>query len=82
MTKRSREILLTRKHRQPGGTHDLLYILGHDHSPRRLGLAEAAVDTAPVSAQCGEAHLARATHLYSGYLNYEEALTELKARRA
>jgi Bacterial protein of unknown function (DUF922) len=26
---------------QLGGIHDLLYILGHDHSPRRLTLAEA-----------------------------------------
>ena len=29
----------------------------------------------------GEAHLARATHLYGGYLNYDAALTELEGAR-
>ena len=59
---------------QLGGIHDLLYILGHEHSPLRLSLAEAAVDTAlRLRPNAGEAHLARATHLYSGYLNYEAA---------
>src|SRR5438445_9595185 len=64
---------------QLGGIHDLLYILGHDHSPRRLGLAEAAVDAAlRLRPAAGEAHLARAANLYSGYLNYDEALKELE----
>jgi TolB-like protein len=27
-------------------THDLLYLLGHDHTPARLALAEAAIDAA------------------------------------
>ena len=67
---------------QLGGIHDLLYILGHDHSPRRLGLAEAAVETAlRLRPNAGEAHLARATHLYSGYLNYDAALAELEVAR-
>src|SRR5450432_306985 len=67
---------------QLGGIHDLLYVLGHDHSPRRLSLAEAAVDTAlRLRPNAGEAHLARATNLYSGYLNYEAALTELEIAR-
>jgi len=60
----------------------LLYILGHDHSPRRLGSAEAAVDAAlHLRPAAGEAHLARAANLYSGYLNYDEALTELELAR-
>jgi tetratricopeptide (TPR) repeat protein len=64
---------------QLGGIHDLLYILGHDHSSRRLGLAEAAVDAAlRLRPNAGEAHLARAVNLYSGYLNYDEALVELE----
>jgi TolB-like protein/Tfp pilus assembly protein PilF len=64
------------------GVHDLLYILGHDHSPRRLSLAEAAVDAAlHLRPDAGEAHLARATNLYSGYLNYDEALAELERAR-
>ncbi len=44
---------------QLGGIHDLLYLLGDDHSPRRLGLAEAAVNTAlRLRPNAGEAHLA------------------------
>src|SRR5437764_7413952 len=67
---------------QLGGIHDLLYILGHDHSPRRLGLAEAAIDGAlRLRPNAGEAHLARATNLYSAYLKYDEALSELKLAR-
>ncbi len=67
---------------QLGGIHDLLYVLGHDHSPRRLSLAEAAVETAlRLRPHAGEAHLARATHLYSGYLNYDAALAELEVAR-
>lgn len=67
---------------QLGGIHDLLYILGHDHSPRRLGLAEAAIDAAfRLRPNAGEGHLARAGNLYSGYLNYDEALTELELAR-
>jgi serine/threonine protein kinase/tetratricopeptide (TPR) repeat protein len=67
---------------QLGGIHDLLYILGHDHTPRRLGLAEAAIDAAlRLRPNAGEAHLARAAHLYSGYLNYDEALTKLEVAR-
>jgi serine/threonine protein kinase/Tfp pilus assembly protein PilF len=67
---------------QLAGIHDLLYILAHDHSPRRLALAEAAVERALLlRPNAGEAHLARATHLYSGYLNYDEALAELEVAR-
>ena len=67
---------------QLAGIHDLLYILGHDHNPRRLALAEAAIDTAlRLRPDAGEAHLARAANLYSGYLNYDEALTELELAR-
>ena len=67
---------------QLAGIHDLLYILAHDHSPRRLALAEAAVETAlRLRPNAGEAHLARATHLYSGYLNYDAALAELEVVR-
>jgi serine/threonine protein kinase/TolB-like protein/Tfp pilus assembly protein PilF len=67
---------------QLAGIHDLLYILGHDHSPRRLALAEAAVEAAlRLRPDAGEAHLARATHLYSSYLNYDAALSELELAR-
>jgi serine/threonine protein kinase/tetratricopeptide (TPR) repeat protein len=67
---------------QLGGIHDLLYILGHDHTPRRLNLAETAIDAAlRLRPNAGEAHLARATNLYCGYLNYDEALNELGLAR-
>ena len=67
---------------QLGGIHDLLYILGHDHTPRRLNLAENAIDAAlRLRLNAGEAHLARATNLYCGYLSYDAALNELERAR-
>jgi serine/threonine protein kinase len=59
--------------------HDLLYFLGHDHTPARLALAEAAIGAAfRIHPDAGEAHLARANNLYQGYLNYDAALAELE----
>src|SRR6266513_2274068 len=59
-------------------THDRLYFLGHDHTPARLALAEAAIDAAfRLHPDAGEAHLARAQNLYRGYLDYDAALAEL-----
>ena len=61
-------------------THDLLHSLGFDHTPTRLALAEAAVEKAfRLRPDAGEAHLARAEHLYRGYLDYHGALAELAA---
>jgi TolB-like protein/DNA-binding winged helix-turn-helix (wHTH) protein len=63
-------------------THDLLYFLGFDHTPRRLALAEAAIQAAlRLRPGAGEAHLARAGNLYRGYLDYEGALAELELAR-
>ena len=60
-------------------THDLLYFLGHDHTPARLALAEAAIEAAfRLHPDAGEAHLARAQNLYQGYLDYDAALAELE----
>jgi tetratricopeptide (TPR) repeat protein len=60
-------------------THDLLYFLGHDHTPARLALAEAAIEAAfRLNPDAGEAHLARAENLYRGYLDYDAALAELE----
>jgi serine/threonine protein kinase/tetratricopeptide (TPR) repeat protein len=60
-------------------THDLLYFLGHDHTPARLALAEAAIEAAfRIHPDAGEAHLARAQNLYQGYLDYDAALAELE----
>jgi len=60
-------------------THDRLYFLGHDHNPARLALAEAAIAAAfRLHPDAGEAHLARAGHLYRGFLDYDGALAELE----
>ena len=62
--------------------HDSLYFLGLDRTPVRLSLAEEAVNTArKLDPDAGEAHLARARHLYQCYLAYEPALAELEIAR-
>ena len=62
--------------------HDHLYFLGIDHTPGRLALAEAAVNAAVrLRPDAGEAHVARAEHLYRGYLDYDKALAELEIAR-
>jgi TolB-like protein/Tfp pilus assembly protein PilF len=66
-------------------THEYLYaVLGSDHTPARLALAEAAVQTAArLRPDAGETHLARAQYLYYGRRDYAGALAELEsARRA
>ncbi len=63
-------------------THDQLYFLGFDRTPNRLSLAQSAVDAAfKIKPDAGEAHLARARHLYQGYLAYDAALAELEIAR-
>jgi serine/threonine-protein kinase len=58
--------------------HDLLYFLGHDHTPARLALADVAIQAAfRLRPDAGEAHLARAENLYRGHLDYDGALAEL-----
>jgi TolB-like protein/Tfp pilus assembly protein PilF/predicted Ser/Thr protein kinase len=62
--------------------HDQFYFDGFDHSPARLALAKDAVDSAfRLKPESGEAHLARAVHLYRGYRDYEGALIELEIAR-
>src|SRR5207249_7597153 len=63
-------------------SHDQIYFFGFDHSPARLALAEAAIQEAfRIRPNAGEAHLARAFHLYNGYLDYDGALAELEVAR-
>ncbi len=58
--------------------HDALHFQGIDHEPGRLALAKAAIDSAfRLKPDSGEAHLALATHLYHGYLDYDHARDEL-----
>jgi TolB-like protein/class 3 adenylate cyclase/Tfp pilus assembly protein PilF/predicted Ser/Thr protein kinase len=62
--------------------HDQLYFFGHDHTPARLAAAEAALKEAfRIRPNAGEAHLARAWHLYNGHLDYDAALAELQIAR-
>ena len=62
--------------------HDELYHLRVDHTPARLELAGAAVESAfRLRPDAGEAHLARAEHLYRGYLDYSGALKALEIAR-
>jgi TolB-like protein/serine/threonine protein kinase/Tfp pilus assembly protein PilF len=63
-------------------THDVLYLLGFDHTSGRLASAETAVEAASrLRPGAGEAHLARAENRYRGYLDYDGALAELEAAR-
>jgi serine/threonine protein kinase/Tfp pilus assembly protein PilF len=63
-------------------THDLLYLFGIDHTPARLALAEVAIQAAfRLQPSSGEAQLARAQHLYRGYLDYNGALAGLETAR-
>src|SRR5438067_1235166 len=61
--------------------HDTFYA-GFDHTPQRLALAEAAVEAAfRLRPDAGEAHLARANHMYAAYRDYDGALDELEVVR-
>ena len=62
--------------------HDALYLFGHDHTPARLALAEAAIEAASrLGPDAGETHVARAWNLYWGHLDYDGALAELEVAR-
>jgi TolB-like protein/class 3 adenylate cyclase len=62
--------------------HDQLYVRAIDHSAERLNLAEAAIESLRrLKPDSGETHLARAKHLYWGYLDYDNARNELAAAR-
>jgi serine/threonine protein kinase/Tfp pilus assembly protein PilF len=62
--------------------HDELYQFRFDHTSERVALAEAAIDSAfRLRPDAGEAHLARAQHLYSGYVDYDGASAELETAR-
>ena len=62
--------------------HDHLYHLRFDRTAKRLSLADAAIEAAfRLRPDAGEAHLARAGHLYRGYRDYDGALAELETAR-
>jgi serine/threonine protein kinase/tetratricopeptide (TPR) repeat protein len=58
--------------------HDVLYFERADHTPSRLELANAAINSAlRLKPDSGEAHFARARHFYMGYFDYDRARDEL-----
>jgi TolB-like protein/class 3 adenylate cyclase/Tfp pilus assembly protein PilF len=62
--------------------HDTLYAL-REHTPEQRALAEGAIKAAfQLRPDAGEAHLARANHLYSAYHDYDGALAELDIVRS
>jgi TolB-like protein/Tfp pilus assembly protein PilF len=63
--------------------HEFLYaIRGYDHTPARLGLAEAALQAATrLRPDAAATHLARAQYLYYGLRDYAGALAELEIAR-
>ena len=62
--------------------HGLIYWQGHDHTPARLELANAAVQSAlRLQPDAGEAHLALADYYYHGFRDYERARAELALAR-
>jgi TolB-like protein/class 3 adenylate cyclase/Flp pilus assembly protein TadD len=62
--------------------HSQTYWQGHDHTPARLKLANAAVQTAlRLQPDAGESHLALADYYYHGFRDYERARTELAIAR-
>jgi TolB-like protein len=62
--------------------HDWVYFDGFDRTPARLARAEAAIQGAlRLRPDSGEVHLARARHLYWGYLDYDGASAELEVAR-
>jgi serine/threonine protein kinase/tetratricopeptide (TPR) repeat protein len=75
----ARDPLFFQAYCQLAYAHGLLYFFGLDHTPARLALMEAAVQTAfRLRPDAGDAHLARAENLYFGYLDYDGAFAELE----
>ena len=63
---------------QLGFLHDLIYQQEIDHTPARLDLAQAAIDSAfRLRPDSGEAHLALGWHLYWGYADHDRARAEV-----
>ena len=62
--------------------HGEIYFFGHDHTPARLDLAKAAVQSAlRFHPDAGEAHLALAYYYYHGFRDFSRAREELEIAR-
>lgn len=62
--------------------HGDIYWQGHDHTPARLELADAALKAAQrIAPDAGEVHLGLADYYYHGFRDYSRARLELDAAR-
>jgi TolB-like protein/Tfp pilus assembly protein PilF len=62
--------------------HSAAYFRGHDHTPGRLDLANAALEAAlRLQPDAGEVHLALANYYYNGFRDYGRARSELAIAR-
>ena len=62
--------------------HDCLYFFGYDHTAARLEAGGKAADAAiKLRPDSGEAHLALAEHLFSGYRDHKRASAEIAIAR-
>ena len=78
----ARDPQFVRAYCEVASAHDLLYFYNLDRTSSRLGLGDAAVQTAlRLRPDSGEAHLAAGGHLYRGYLDYDRARDELAIAR-
>ena len=74
----SRDPTFLRAYCQLARVHDKIYVLGEDHTPSRVAMADRAIEKAlAIDRDAGEVHLALANHLYSAYLDYDAARREL-----
>jgi tetratricopeptide (TPR) repeat protein len=74
----ARDPTFLRAYCQLARVHDKIYIIGEDHTPNRVAMADKAIEKATaIDPNAGEVHLARANHLYSAYLDYDAARREL-----
>jgi TolB-like protein/tetratricopeptide (TPR) repeat protein len=63
---------------QLSAAHDYMYFFGLDHTPTRLGAADAALQAVVrLRPDAAETHLARANFFYRCYLDYNGARAEL-----
>ena len=59
--------------------HDSIYQNGFDHTPARLALADAAIQSLRrLRPAAGETHLAVTRHLFWGYLDYDRTAAAIK----
>jgi tetratricopeptide (TPR) repeat protein len=74
----SRDPTFLRAYCELAWVHDTFYIYGVDHTPSRVAMADRAIEKAiAINPNAGEVHLAKASHLYCVYLDYDAARREL-----